>query len=1100
MRLALVWRNLGLAALLALGLLGIVGAVVAGPDVTSAPRPLSIPGNPTPWPGPDAVSVPATTTISMSYDEAMDAATVSTRTFSVHAMQTGVLTAVYATDGGSMSLTPVEPFKPGELVQVSATTQTLSLSGEAPISSTLWQFRIATAKSTGVFSHTPQSLGAAETYDVVLGDMDGDGDLDLLTGNYEANKLWRNDGSGLFSDSGLVLGSERTNALALGDLDRDGDLDLFSGNGSVYWPAANEVWFNDGHGSLSNSGQSLGITGTIAIALADLDGDGDLDALAGNHANRDYGCSPVPCLQGGGVEVWLNDGSGTYHERGPRFSPETDTQDVATIDVDGDGDLDAVVANSATYWAGAGQWVGGESRVWLNDGSGTFSDSGRTLGLMQARALDVGDVDGDGLPDVILGVYDEPNQVWLNDGLGGFVDSEQRLAGGYTNDVALGDVDGDGDLDIVIVAGEVAFVWVNEGGAQGGSLGHFSDSGQVLAEGRLDVIGFGDLDGDGDLDFAAGYVGEPGPNKIWINNRFAPVAADDSLSVMPNAVDVVLNVLANDADADGDVLDLIAAGEPDRGGTVALSGTTHIRYSSATGYTGPEVFTYTVSDPGGLTDTAVVTVEVGGANDAPVALDDSVSTPEDIALDIAVLANDSDPNGQTLSIAGVSAARWGIATIAGTGVHYAPLQDWHGTDVFAYTVTDGWLTATARITVTVAPVNDPPTLDAIADLTIPEDAPLQRVALTGISSGALNEPQVLTVTAERVLSVIPVPTINYTSPNATAELVFQPVPDEFGVAYVTVAISDGLATTEREFRVTVESVNDAPSFVLPAPLVIDEDAGLQAVGVVAITFGPSNEIDQRPSLTLTATSTDPAVVPHPAITYNNTAGSYSAATLRFTSPPDVYGAATLVVTLTDGISTTTQSLLVTVSPVNDPPSVDALGGMSFSEDGAVQSVALSGIDAGPNESQTLVVTARSTIPDLLPHPTVTYHSPDAAGSLSVVPAADRYGTATVWVTVTDGLAETGRSFPVTIAPVNDAPTMSPIAGIHLDAGGAAQSVPITGVGAGPYESQPLTVTALSSDSVLAALSPVDYTSPAAAGSVTVTPHSTEYGVTTVDVT
>jgi hypothetical protein len=102
------------------------------------------PGNPVLDPARNAHTVPATTTISIAYDEAISPTSVSTRTFAVHAMQTGLLTQTLGVDGATISLTPTQPLKPGELVQVSATTGTLSaIDGSGPISPTVWQFRAA---------------------------------------------------------------------------------------------------------------------------------------------------------------------------------------------------------------------------------------------------------------------------------------------------------------------------------------------------------------------------------------------------------------------------------------------------------------------------------------------------------------------------------------------------------------------------------------------------------------------------------------------------------------------------------------------------------------------------------------------------------------------------------------------------------------------------------------------------------------------------------------------------------------------------------------------------------------------------------------------
>ena len=125
-----------------------------------------------------------------------------------------------------------------------------------------------------------------------------------------ANQVWLNDGNGNFTDSGQSLGNSRSNAVSLGDVDGDGDLDAFVGNSlrcvqDTCGPAPNAVWLSDGSGSFSASGQSLGGAFSLAVAVGDLDGDGDLDTLVGNE---------------GANTVWLN--------QDPRPGDFDDDQDI----------------------------------------------------------------------------------------------------------------------------------------------------------------------------------------------------------------------------------------------------------------------------------------------------------------------------------------------------------------------------------------------------------------------------------------------------------------------------------------------------------------------------------------------------------------------------------------------------------------------------------------------------------------------------------------------------------------------------------------------------------------------------------------------------
>ena len=184
----------------------------------------------------------------------------------------------------------------------------------------------------------------------------------------------------------------------------------------------------------------------------------------------------------------------------------------------------------------------------------------------------------------------------------------------------------------------------------------------------------------------------------------APNANDDSASTNTNTA-VTVNVLANDTDADGDPISVTANGSASHGSVSRTSSS--VTYTPASGFAGTDSFTYTISDSFGATDTATVTVVVNGA---PVAANDVASTNEDQAVTINVTANDSDPNGDTLTVVSVTAPAHGTASANGDGsVGYSPAANYNGSDSFSYTVSDGrGGTSTANVSVTIAAVNDAP--------------------------------------------------------------------------------------------------------------------------------------------------------------------------------------------------------------------------------------------------------------------------------------------------------------------------------------------------------------------------------------------------------
>ena len=185
----------------------------------------------------------------------------------------------------------------------------------------------------------------------------------------------------------------------------------------------------------------------------------------------------------------------------------------------------------------------------------------------------------------------------------------------------------------------------------------------------------------------------------------APVAVDDSYVTDEN---VTLNIAApgvldNDTDADGPSLMAVLDSDVTTG-TLTLNPDGSFDYTPPLDWFGVTTFTYHATDGFDDSNIAVVTITVNEVNDPPVAVDDSYTVDEDSSDNVlSVLDNDSDPNGDSLSITAVTTAANGTAVISGTTILYTPNPGYSGPDTFTYTISDGDLTDVATVTLTVEP-------------------------------------------------------------------------------------------------------------------------------------------------------------------------------------------------------------------------------------------------------------------------------------------------------------------------------------------------------------------------------------------------------------
>jgi hypothetical protein len=491
-----------------------------------------------------------------------------------------------------------------------------------------------------------------------------------------------------------------------------------------------------------------------------------------------------------------------------------------------------------------------------------------------------------------------------------------------------------------------------------------------------------------------------------------PVLAND-LQVTEEDMTVIINVLANDTDIDDSLNSnsLVLVTEPVNGEAQVIDG--QISYTPVADFNGSDSFTYRVADStGAFGEAATVTLNISGSNDAPVAIDDAITTNEDTGVTLNVLTNDSDIDSEldATSISIITSAQHGAINIdAVTGdILYIPNEHFNGSDHFGYVVKDSFDATSneATVKITVISVNDAPV--ANDDIVVLQEDILHLINVLGNDTDVEQGIDASTVT------LVSQPEQGQVSLDSqSGKFSYTPAANFFGDDSFSYRVEDseGGLSNIANVRLTVQSVNDLP-IVNPDSFIIAEDSDSN-LAILANDADIDGVLD-------TSTLAIITTVAHGELVDNNDG------TVNYTPVSNYVGNDSFSYSVADNEGGVSNEVEVTISitSVNDAPEFTSDAITQVDEDN-LYSYSIVAVDI---DTQDISISDNLTITGKLPQWLNLTDNTDGSALLTGTPDNSQVGDHVISLMVTDsGNITDIQVFTLVVNNINDAPIADNIA-------------------------------------------------------------------------